>query len=219
MILNKPMLDYLQQLIPPRTGMIHDIEQEGMKHNVPIIQSAGAQVLQSITALRRPKAILEIGTAIGYSAILMAQAATNAHITTLEIDPERVKQAEANIHKCKLSERIKVIAGDAVESIPRLNQQFDMVFIDAAKGKYELFFELVFPKVTLEGMLVIDNVLFRGMVTLEDEQVDRKYRSMVRKLKQFNTMLSVHPQLETCFLPVGDGLAVSRKLSEATQNE
>lgn len=198
------------------TPLLHDIiesvEVYGRANRIPIIDPAGARVLSYFTRWIGPRTILEIGTAIGYSALLMAAAAPQAQIITLEIDHTRGELAEHHFRQADLSERIQVIYGDAAQTIPHLNQSFDLVFLDAAKGKYEQFFDLVFPLLNNGGLLIVDNVLFRGMVIMDDDLIDRKYRSMVRKLKRFNHMLSTHPRIDTLFLPAGDGLAIGRKL-------
>jgi len=212
MILYAAISNYIAQFLPVGSDIINSVEAAGHKQQLPLIQPTGAHALRFLTDLHQPEIILEIGTAIGYSAIHLAEAAPKAEIITLEMDAGRAGQAVANIQKAGLSDRIHVVVGDAEVIIPKLEQRFDMIFLDAAKGKYELFFELVFPKWKDGGLLIADNVLFRGMVALEDDQIDRKYRSMVKKLKQFNQMLAEHDQIETLFLPVGDGLAVSRKL-------
>ncbi len=211
MILNEEVFNYLEQLIPARTGIVHTIEQEGLADRVPIIQPAGVQALRLLTKLHRPSRILEVGTAIGYSTIHLAEAAPEADVVTLEIDEQRAKQAKRNIEAAGLSDRISVVLGDAVETIPTLDSPFDLVFIDAAKGKYELFFDLVFPMLSPGGLIIVDNVLFRGMVALEQDAMPKKYRSMLTKLNRFNAMLAKHPELDTMFLPVGDGLAVCQK--------
>ena len=205
---------YIAGLLPERNALIKQLEMTARDEKIPVLQSESVQFLRLLLQIINPQNILEIGTAIGYSALHMAEAAANARIITLEIDPERARRARLHFSQAKVADRVEVIEGDALETIPRLKQNFDFVFLDAAKGKYAEFFALVFPLLAPGGVLLTDNVLFRGMVALDDDDIDKKYRNMVQKLKKFNKLLATHPDLDTAFVPVGDGLAVSRKRGE-----
>jgi caffeoyl-CoA O-methyltransferase len=206
---------YIAGLLPERNALLLQLEMAAKEEKIPILQAESVQFLRLLLKIINPLSILEIGTAIGYSTLHMAEAAANARIITLEIDPERARRARLHFSQAKVADRVEVIEGDALETIPRLKQSFDFVFLDAAKGKYADFFDLVFPLLAPGGVLLADNVLFRGMVALDDDEIDKKYKNMVRKLKKFNRLLVTHPQLDTSFVPVGDGLAISRKRGES----
>jgi len=202
---------YVETLMPARSPVLRRLEVEAQAEGIPIIQPAGAGVLRMLCILHAPRRVLEIGAAIGYSAIHMAEAAMQATIVTMEIDPSRAVRAAANIREAGLADRIELIEGDALELLPALTESFDMIFIDAAKGKYSQFMEEAFRLCRPGGIIVSDNVLYRGLVALLPEQVDRRNRSTVRRIREYNEWLAGHPGLATAYLSVGDGMAVSIK--------
>jgi len=209
MITNPAIEQYLSALVPPRSALLARLEQEAAAEGIPIIQLPAAQALRMLIRLHRPSAILEIGTAIGYSTIWLAEAAPQARVVTMEIDPERVVRARANFAEAGLAERIELIAGDATNGLPE-QYQFDCLFIDAAKGQYRTFLELYLPHVRSGGLVICDNVLFRGLVAAP-EQAEKRIKPLVEKLDRFNQEMLQHPDLESVWLPVGDGLSVSMK--------
>ncbi|MBO8173021.1 MAG: O-methyltransferase [Bacillaceae bacterium] len=206
---------YLQQLVPPRTPLLERLEREAAQENIPVMQLPAIQFLATLVAARQPTRILEVGTAIGYSTIWLALAAPRARITTMELDPDRVTRALNNLEQAGVRDRVEVIEGDARDGLPD-HYTFDLIFLDAAKGQYRTYFDLYFPRLKEQGILVCDNVLFRGMVA-EDEPPSGRYRQLVEKLKAFNAYLSRHPQLDVSFIPVGDGLAVGVKRGETDE--
>lgn len=139
----------------------------------------------------------------------MAEAAPQAKVVTMELDQERIARAQKNISEAGLQDRIEIISGDATLGLPE-HYRFDCLFIDAAKGQYQKFLDLYLPHLEEGGLVICDNVLFRGLVA-GPEQVEKRLRPLVDKLKRFNEGLRDHPLLETAFLPVGDGIAVSIK--------
>lgn len=181
------------------------------EHKVPIIQDAGLAFLEMILRLYQPHTILEIGTAIGYSAIRMAHTIP-ASIVTIERNEEMVEQALKNIHLAKLDNRIKLIFKDALECFADLkNQKFDLIFIDAAKAQYLNFFELFTPLLTEHGVVVCDNMSFHGLV-LDPEcysKQSRSVRGLIRKLNHFKENLLQNPKFDTSIFNIGDGMAVS----------
>lgn len=204
---------YIESLVPEREPAIAEIEKYAKEHGVPIMELVGMEAMLQFLKLLQPKAILEIGTAIGYSAIRMAKALPNTHITTIERDQVRYDKAIENIKKLQLQEQITVIFGDALETAEQAskNALFDCIFIDAAKGQYTRFFELYSPLLTENGVVFSDNILFRGLVAKDKIEDNRRYQSLVEKIKGYNRWLMVHPEFETTILTVGDGIAISRK--------
>ncbi|MGO4887375.1 O-methyltransferase [Anaerobacillus sp. MEB173] len=205
---------YLETLISERDPLLQEMEQYAKTHNVPIMELVGIECMLQLLRIVQPKRILEIGTAIGYSAIRMANAVPNAEIITIERDKERYEKALEYITKANLLERITVIYGDALECIEKINEMkaFEVLFIDAAKGQYERFFELYGPLVKSQGAIISDNVLFRGLVAQETSSIEKKrLQSMVTKLKHYNQWLIGHPDYRTTIFPVGDGMALSIK--------
>ena len=204
---------YLASFVPEAEGVLARLEAEGRAEGIPLIQRAGISFIRWLLGALRPERILEIGTAIGYSAIHMSEAAPQARIVTLEIDPSRAERAARHFAEAGMSERIRCVTGDALAILPRLDETFDFVLIDAAKGQYRKYAELCLPLLRDGGVIVSDNVLFRGLTALPAEQAEPRRRSSVRRLQEYNAWLAAHRELETVILPVGDGLALSRKIS------
>jgi predicted O-methyltransferase YrrM len=209
MITNPAIDAYLSQLVPERSSLLARLEAEAAAEGIPIIQLPAAQALRMLLLLHRPTSILEVGTAIGYSAIWLAEAAPEAKIVTMEMDEGRISRAKQNIAEAGLQDRIELIAGDATAGLPE-HYRFDCLFFDAAKGQYQTFLDLYLPHLQEGGLVICDNVLFRGLV-VSPESAEKRLRPLVEKLHRFNRALRDHPQLETTFLPVGDGMAVSIK--------
>lgn len=210
-ITDQQVTAYLEGLMPRRSPLLMRLEEEARQEGIPNIAPVSAAVLRLLCALHQPASILEIGAAIGYSAIHMAEAVADARITTIEIDPARAARARANFEEAGLSGRITLIEGDALEQLPLLEGPFEMIFIDAAKGKYSQFLIEAYRLCAAGGIIVTDNVLFRGLVARPPEALDRRHRSTVRRLREYNELLMQHPGLSTTYLTVGDGIAVSIK--------
>jgi predicted O-methyltransferase YrrM len=209
MITNPIIDEYLSRLIPQRSPLLSRLEQEAAAEGIPIVQLPTAQVMRTLLLLHRPASILEVGTAIGYSTIWLAEAAPQARIVTMELDDNRIARARANFAEAGVADRIELIAGDATKGLPP-SYRFDCLFIDAAKGQYRTFLDLYLPLLRENGLVICDNVLFRGLVATPEE-AGKRQRPLVDKLNRFNAYLMEHPELETSIIPVGDGIAVSLK--------
>lgn len=212
MITNPAIDDYVSGLVPERSPLLKRLEQEASVEGIPIVQLASAQVMRMLLLLHRPKSILEIGTAIGYSTIWMAEAAPGARIVTMDIDEDRLTRARANVAEAGCAERIEILSRDATLGLPG-DYQFDCLFIDAAKGQYRAFLDLYLPLLREGGLVISDNVLFRGLVATPEE-ASKRQRPMLDKLLSYNAYLMERSDLETTFIPVGDGLAISIKRTE-----
>jgi predicted O-methyltransferase YrrM len=204
--------EYIVQLRKPLPSYVAEMELYAKEHHVPIMDAVSMEAMLNILQLRKPKRILEIGTAIGYSAIRMALSLQDCEIITIERDEERFQLAKKNISEAGLTDRIKVFEGDALEVVQEVQDEgpFDALFIDAAKGQYKRFYDIYAKHVQVGGIIISDNVLFRGLVA-EEEVVEKRFRSMVKKLKQYNMFLMEHPDYHTTIYPIGDGIAVSIK--------
>ncbi|MGA9290121.1 MAG: O-methyltransferase [Anaerobacillus sp.] len=203
---------YLESLRPTREGLIKEMEIYASENHVPIMEQTSLEIMLQLLSFLKPKRILEIGTAIGYSAIRMAEQLPETVIMTVERDEIRYREALSNIEKSGYSDRITVFFGDAFELAEELKQQgpYEALFIDAAKGQYRKFFNEFYSVIEAQGVIFSDNILFRGMVA-EDEIEEKRFRSMVKKLRLYNEFLISHPELRTTIYPVGDGLAVSQR--------
>jgi len=202
---------YVENFLPPREELLLEMEQYAQTHHVPIMQLSGIEALSQLLRIQNPKSILEIGTAIGYSAIRMAKALPNTSIVTIERDTNRVEVAKQFIAKSNVESQITVIEGDALEVEIDRNSTFDAVFIDAAKGQYMKFFEKYSPLVPSGGVLYIDNMYMHGLSDLDIKEVPRRKRTMIRNLKQFSDWIMQHPDYTSAFFPIGDGLLICLK--------
>ncbi|MDO5398896.1 MAG: O-methyltransferase [bacterium] len=205
--------DYLRSHSTHNNTLMHELEQYAAENHVPIIEPESARFLETMCSLTRPEKILEIGCAIGYSAILMANSsADNAKITTLEYSPEMVKLAKKNIKNAGLSDRIRVVEADAKDYVSYIDEDecFDMIFLDGPKAHYYYMLDDCVRLLRKGGLLISDNVLYKGM-TADDNHVIRRKITIVSRLREFIDSLCAHPQLKTSILPLGDGVTVSVK--------
>lgn len=211
-MLNEKLHSYIERLIPDRNVLLMEMELYAKEHQVPIMELAGIEAMLQLMRIQQPKNILEIGTAIGYSALRMATALPDTRVVTIERDQERIQIAKQFLEKSGEAERILLLEGDALEAVEQIRQfgPFDTVFIDAAKGQYKKFFELYERELQPNGMIITDNVLFKGLVC-ETEIESKRTRNLVKKINDFNCWLMSHPEYDTVILPVGDGVAISKK--------
>ena len=167
------------------------------------------EVIENIMKEIRPTAILEIGTAVGYSAICFSKfLEKGGFIDTIERDKERIKEAKENIKIVEEDKTINILEGDAVEILPTINKKYDMVFIDAAKGKYPFFLEQALRLIKDDGIIFADNILYKGYVMSDYNK--HKQRTAVTHLREYIKLTTDNPKLDTQILEVGDGLAITR---------
>ena len=186
------------------------LKKKALEDHIPIIMDDTLEVIARILKEQKPKNILEIGTAVGYSAICFSEyLAHDGKIDTIERDEERVLEAKQNIKDMNLENTINIYEGDAVEILPTLNEKYDMVFIDAAKGKYPFFLAQALRLLNDNGIIFADNILYKGYVMSDYNK--HKQRTAVRNLREYIKEVTENANLETEILEVGDGLAVSRK--------
>ncbi len=180
-----------------------------INNHVPVIKDDGLVLLTQIIKMSRAKEILEIGTAIGYSAICMSKLGCN--VTTIERDTEMYNRAMENIKNTNTTS-VNVIFGDALEQFDNLkNKKFDLIFIDAAKGQYKKFFEIYTPLLNDNGIVVCDNMIFHNSVNMDTSEMSRSLRGLVNKLKLFTEYLIDNKDFDTTIYEIGDGMAVSIK--------
>ncbi len=202
------MPDYLDNLMPETTPLLKQLRAYAKKHDVPIITREGERFLNQLLVLKDAKNVLEIGAAIGYSAISMALN-TKCHVTTIERDQAMVKQAKINISDANLDTHITVIEADALTLDVSELPMFDVLFIDAAKAQYIKFFEKYAPFVKPGGLIITDNLLFHGLIDQEVES--RNLRQLLRKLDTFNQYILTRDDYITEIYRIGDGMSVSIK--------
>ena len=188
---------------------LEKIKQKAIENHIPIIMDETLEVIAEYLKESKPKKILEIGTAVGYSAICFSKyLAENGRIDTIERDEERIIEAKRNIKEMKLEDVIHIYEGDAVEILPTLNEKYDMVFIDAAKGKYPFFLAQALRLLNDDGIIFADNILYKGYVMSDYNK--HKQRTAVRNLREYIKEVTENENLETEILEVGDGLAISK---------
>lgn len=189
--------------------MLKEIKQKALKDNIPIIMDDTLEVIGKVLNEKKPSSILEIGTAVGYSAICFSKyLAENGIIDTIERDEERINEAKQNIKDMNLENVIHIFEGDAVEILPTFNKKYDIVFIDAAKGKYPFFLNEALRLLNNKGIIFADNILYKGYVMSDYNK--HKQRTAVRNLREYIKEVTQNPNLETEILEVGDGLAISK---------
>lgn len=200
--------EYIRGLIPPHGSLLQRLEAYAAENHVPIVSPEVGQLLATMVQTTKPKRILEVGTAIGYSALLMSAAAPDAEIVTLELRDSWADLAEEHFKEAGQEKRIRVIRGNAVETLKTLNGSFDFIFLDAAKGQYLEFFHESMRLLSDGGLLFSDNVLYRGMVASRALLIRRKI-TIVKRLQKYLRLLSEDERLTTSVLSVGDGVALS----------
>ena len=188
---------------------LEKIKQKAIQAHIPIIMDETLETIGKYLKDKKPKRILEIGTAVGYSAMCFTEfLAEGGCIDTIERDIDRVKEARENIKKVEVEDKINIYEGDAVEILPTMNNSYDVVFIDAAKGKYPFFLKEALRMISDDGIIFADNILYKGYVMSDYNK--HKQRTAVRNLREYIKETSENPNLETEILEVGDGLAVSK---------
>lgn len=185
------------------------IKEKALEEHIPIIMDDTLEVVDKILTEKNPKRILEIGTAVGYSAMCFSEyLQPEGKIDTIERDEERIAEAKINIEKVGVADKINIYEGDAVEILPTLNKKYDVVFIDAAKGKYPFFLKEALRMINRDGIILADNILYKGYVMSDYNK--HKQRTAVRNLREYIKEVTENPDIETEILEVGDGLAISK---------
>lgn len=214
MIVDERMTTFINSLDAGNTPFLNQIEEEAIKTNVPIIRTDMQSFMKFLLAASQPMQILEVGAAIGFSALLMSTyAPEGCHITTIENYEKRIPIARENIARAGKEKEITLLEGDAQEILPTLNESYDLIFMDAAKGQYLAFLPEVLRLLKPGGLLVSDNVLQDGDIIESRYAVIRRNRTIHSRMRDYLYELKHHPELTTAILPVGDGVAVCTKRS------
>lgn len=220
MMIEERLDTFINSLDQGNPEWLNELEKQARAEEVPIIRTSMQSFLRFLLVLHRPMRILEVGTAVGFSALLMSEyAPEGCRITTIEKYEKRIPQARANFEKAGRTEQITLLEGDAAELLKTLEEPFDFIFMDAAKGQYLHFLPEVLRILKPGGLLVSDNVLQDGDMIESRYAVVRRNRTIHARMREYLYVLKHHPELETTILPVGDGVTVSvkrRKEKEAT---
>lgn len=212
MIVDERMTAFINSMDKGNTPFLNEIEDEAKKTNVPIIRTEMQSLLKFLLAMKRPASILEVGCAIGFSALLMSTyAPENCHITTIEKYEKRIPIARENFRRAGKEKEITLLEGDATDILKELSGHYDLIFMDAAKGQYIHFMPEVLRLLPVGGLLIFDNVLQEGDIIESRYAVTRRDRTIHSRMRDYLYELTHHPQLETVILPVGDGVTLSVK--------
>ena len=189
---------------------LQEIKEKALENHVPIIMDDTLEYIYELYKDKSISSILEIGTAVGYSAICFTEILKeDGFIDTIERDETRVSEAKENIKLAEVEDKINIISGDAVEILPGINKKYDMVFIDAAKGKYPFFLKEALRMLKDDGIILADNILYKGYVMSDYNK--HKQRTAVRNLREYIREVTENENLETDILEIGDGLGVTRR--------
>lgn len=206
--------EYLRRETVHDNAFLHELEDYAEKNSVPIVEPETARLLTVMTEIKKPQRVLEIGCAIGYSAIVMSEGlADGGKITTIEYNGDMVKIARENIEKAGLSEKISVVEADAKDYLSYIDDEevFDIIFLDGPKAHYIYMLDECVRLLKKGGLLISDNVLYKGMIA-DDNHVVRRKITIVKRLRKYIDALMMHPELKTMLLPLGDGVTVSVKI-------
>lgn len=212
MISDERIVDYLNSLDMGNTEFLNDVEDGALSDRVPIIRRETQRLLKFLIKSRRPKNILEVGTAVGFSALLMAQYSdVDTKITTIEKYEKRIVDAKNNFAKSDLGKKITMLEGDADDILSKLSGEYDFIFMDAAKAQYINFYPNVMRLLLSGGILVSDNVLQDGDIVQSRFAVTRRDRTIHKRMREYLEILSRDERLTTTIIPLGDGVALSVK--------
>lgn len=202
---------FLSTLLPKETTQLEALRAYAREYHVPILREDAAGLMRTLTTLHKPTRILEIGTAIGYSALLMHECSPDAHIDTVEIDPDTALIARKNIEDGGAKEQIRVIIGDGNEVLPALPGPYDMIFLDSAKGQYIHLYDDLKRLLVPGGLLVCDNCIFYDKIFTRPEDAPHKHRTIVHNLRAFLTKATHDADYTATLLQVGDGMLIVTK--------
>ncbi|MCM1063011.1 MAG: O-methyltransferase [Eubacterium sp.] len=212
MIIDERMAAFIDSFDKGNTPFLDEIEKSAREMQVPIIRKPMQSLLRFLLELSKPKSILEVGTAVGFSALLMSEyAPEDCHITTIEKYEKRIPVAKENFRRAGREEKITLLEGDAAEILRTLDPAYDFIFMDAAKGQYICFLPDILRLLAAGGLLVSDNVLQDGDIMESRFAVARRNRTIHARMREYLYELKRHPRLETVILPVGDGVTLSVK--------
>lgn len=210
MITDERIRDYIRSLESDQGELLERIAVEARKKSIPIIKKETGALLKTLVAARQPGAILEVGTAVGYSALLMAQVMpAGCRITTIEKYRPRIEAARANFKEAAMDGRITLLEGDAQELLGEISGPYDFIFMDAAKGQYIHWLKDILRLMPEGGMLLSDNVLQEGTIAESRYAVERRDRTIHARMREYLYAIKHMEELETAVVPIGDGVAVS----------
>jgi predicted O-methyltransferase YrrM len=209
-ILDEVVERYLSDLRPERSPVMAEMEAHAERDSIPIVHWETGRLLAVLCRVLDP-VVLEVGTAIGYSTLHMAEQLTDGRVVTLERDPKRAAQARSYLERGGVADRVELVEGDALETLERLEGPFDLLFVDASKGEYARYIELAEPKLSERALMVVDNLLMSGEVALPEDAETRWNPDSLASARRLNSGLLSSDGWLACVLPVGDGIGVAAR--------
>ncbi len=214
---------YLERLQPPRDPLLQEMEAYAAAHDVPISDPEVGRLLELFARASRARRILEVGTAIGYGALLLARGAPEARVVTVDRDPEIQELARGYLERGGVLDRVELVTGEALEVLDRLSDldgdpveaPFELAYVDAEKTQYRRYLDRILPRLAVGGLVLFDNLLWKGWVAEPPEGEDED--EAAEALRAFNGYLMIHPQLRSQVLPIGDGLGIATKVQPLIQ--
>ncbi|MCK1238603.1 O-methyltransferase [Streptococcus uberis] len=213
-VVKEEIVSFMRTKQKQNESFLAEIEAFARQENIPIIQHEVVAYFRVLLQTIQPKAILEVGTAIGFSALLMAENVPTASITTIDRNPEMIELAKKNFEKYDSRHQISLLEGDAADILSTLNQEFDFVFLDSAKSKYIVFLPEILRNLKVGGIIIIDDVFQGGDIAKPIEEVRRGQRTIYRGLHKLFQATLDHPDLSASLIPLSDGLLMIRKNKE-----
>jgi len=204
---------FLDSLYRGNSALLENMEKEAHRADVPVIRKGTQSVMRMLLALKQPVEVLEIGTAVGFSAVFILQN-SNAHVTTIENYAPRIAAARENFRRAGVEERVTFLTGDAQDILPYLAGSYDFIFMDAAKGQYSAFLPQVMRLLMPGGVLVTDNVLQEGEILESHYAVERRNRTIYKRMREYLREITEDPRLVTAVIETGDGMAISVKVGK-----
>ena len=213
MIVDERMTAYIRSLDTGESELIREIAKQAREDRVPIIRQETASLLRVLIKMTKPKKILEVGTAVGFSALLMSEyAPSDARVTTIEKFQKRIDEAKLNFERAGVGEKVTLLEGDAIDILKQLEDSYDFIFMDAAKGQYLNWLPMVLDLMPKGAVLISDNVLQDGDIIQSRFAVERRNRTIHSRMREYLYELKHTEELETSVIPIGDGVTVSTKI-------
>ena len=209
-ILDETIEQYLHGLRPERSAVMREMEEHAERDSVPIVEWETGRLLAMLCRVLDP-VVLEVGTAIGYSTLHMAEQLQRGRVVTLERDPERAAQARSYLERGGVADRVEIVEGDALETLASLEGPFDLLFVDASKGEYTRYIELAEPKLSERALMVVDNLLMSGEVALPEDAETRWNPDSLASARRLNAELLASDRWLASVLPVGDGVGIAAR--------
>lgn len=214
MIVDDRIVAYIHSLASDDSQILMQIEKDAREHYVPIVRKETKELLKILVLMKQPRHILEVGTAVGYSALYMNQyQPEDGKITTIERNEKRIQKAKQNFATCKKEDRIILLEGDAMDILQKLDGSYDMIFVDASKGQYIHFLDELLRLIPIGGVLISDNVLQDGDVVKSRYAIERRNRTIHKRMREYLHQITHMEEFETVVLPIGDGVTISVRVA------